>query len=168
MEIPRRGSRPVGLPEIYVQDSNPPNRYRTISRSSSYNSASSPISSSIPMSIPNASEPVPPPLPPPRHTVGSGRNNGADLGWKWGNSHEEAHGWGGSLSTVAPGSSLYGNGSFTSTRSHIEEQAESPRRQDLTSTNKSPGGLDSRDSSYSRKFDEGYASLSGTSIGSNQ
>jgi hypothetical protein len=156
----------MALPEIYVQDSNPSNRYRASSRSSSYNSASSPATSSIPMSIPNSREPVPPPLPPPRHLhdIADGGNNGPDIAWQWGNSHEESRNWG-SASSVAPGSSLYG--SYASRKSVLDEHPEFPRRQSSTSTIKSATGLDSRDNSYSR-FDEGYTSLSGTSIGSNQ
>lgn len=164
MEIPRRGSR--GVPQIYVEESNPSSRYRTISRSSSYHSPSSPPTSSIPMSIPNSREPVPPPLPPPKH-LADVANNGPDIAWKWANSHEENHGWGSSMSSVTPGSSLYSE-SFASRKSTFDDRPEFPRRQSSTSTIKSASGLESHESSYSTRFDEGYASLSGTSIGSNQ
>lgn len=155
MEIPNRTRGPV----INVQDSNTHDRYRTLSRSSSYNSTASPTS--IPMSIPNSREPVPPPLPPPRHLadIASGGNNGPDIAWSWGNRYESSHGWGASNSSVAPGSSLYGG---SRQGSLINERPEHSRRQSSSATIK-----DTRDNSYSR-FDEGYVSWNGTSIGSNQ
>ena len=166
MEI-SQGSRAQGLPEIFVQDSNRHERYRTLSRSSSYNSAASPTS--IPMSIPNSREPVPPPLPPPRHLadIASGGDNGPDIAWKWGNLQENSHGWGGSQSSsVAPGSSLLGGSFLSRNSSFMDERPDFFRRQSSTATIKSSRGMpDARDNSYSR--DEGYASLSGTSIGSN-
>ena len=168
MEIPRRGSRPaLALPEIYVHDSNPSDRFRNSSRSSSYNSASSPSTASGPMSIPNARDPIPPPLPPPRHLadIADGGNNGPDIAWQWGNSHEGS-GWGGSISSVAPGSSLYG-GSFASRKSVMDDRPEFTRRTSSTSTVKSITGLERQENPYPR-IDEGYASLSGTSIGSNR
>lgn len=150
-----------------MHDSNPTDRYRNSSRSSSYNSASSPSTVPGPMSIPNARDPVPPPLPPPRHLadIAAGGNNGPDLAWQWGNS-PEGSGWGGSLSSVAPGSSLYG-GSFASRKSMMEDRPEFTRRTSSTSTVKSITGLERQENSYPR-IDEGYASLSGTSIGSNR
>jgi len=162
MEIPHRGARPsAALPEIYVQDPNRSDRFRTSSRSSSYNSNSSPSTSSIPMPIPNARDPVPPPLPPPRHIadLAGGKNNGQDIAWKWGNSHRDSSDWETSISTVPPSSSLSGN-SFAS-----RKFAERPvsRRESSTSTIKSASGADPRENAYTR--DEGYESLSsGASI----
>lgn len=154
MDIPHRGQRPsLGLPEIYVHESNPVDRYRSSGRSSSYNSASSP--SAIPMSIPNAREPVPPPLPPPRHIAefANGGNNGPDTAWRWGNSQEDA--WGKSVASVPSSSSLYGG--FVGRGNSFSEGRPDCRRKSSASTIKSLSGVD-----------EGYASLSGTSIGSNQ
>lgn len=168
MDIPHRSLRPSGtLPEIYVNDSNSSqtDRYRMASRSASHNSTSSPISSSIAMPIPNSREPVPPPLPPPRHIpdIANGGNNGPDLAWRWANAQEDAGSWGGSVSSVQLGSSLYGN--FTSRRSSArEERPEHMRRGSSNATIKS---ADARDQSYTRT-DEGYASFRGTSNGSNR
>jgi hypothetical protein len=156
MEIPHRGSRPMGLPAICDEHSNPSDRFRANSRSNSYNSASSPAAS-VPMPIPRARDPVPPPLPPPRHLadIANGGSNGSDIASQWGNSHDHRNGCEGSMSSVVPGSSLMG--SSASRRSTMDERSEYPRRQSSTSTIKSTVGAD-----------EGYASLSGTSIESNQ
>ena len=165
MEIPHRGSRPtLAPPEIFVQESTQHDRFRSSSRSSSYNSNSSAATSSIPMSIPNARDPVPPPLPPPRHLadIADGGSNGPDIAWQWGNSHED-HNWG--RAPVQPGSSLYG--SFASRKSMMDDRPDFDRRGSSTSTIKSISGDDGRDTAYPR-IDEGYASLSGTSIGSNK
>ncbi|RDL37791.1 uncharacterized protein BP5553_05224 [Venustampulla echinocandica] len=151
MDIPSRGPR---LPEIYVHDSST-DRFRTSSRSSSYTSSSS-ATSAIPMSIPNARDPVPPPLPPPKHLpdIASGGNNGPDLAWRYGNMHSD---YGSSGSSVAPGSSLYG--SFASRKTSMDDRPDYSRRTDSTATIKGDHG---REQGYPR--DEGYSSLSGTSI----
>jgi hypothetical protein len=168
MEIPpHRGARPsMALPEIHIHDSNPSDRFRISSRSSSYNSTSSPATSSIPMSIPNAREPPPPPLPPPRHLadIADGGSNGPDIAWRFGNPHVDNSDWGQSIATVAPGSSLYG--SFVRSR-NMDDRREFPRRGSSTSTITSTSRPDVRENAYPR-IDEGYASLSGTSIGSNK
>jgi hypothetical protein len=163
MEIPHRGPSAC-LPEIYVHDSNPTDRIRMSSRSSSYNSIPSPISSSIAMPIPNARDPAPPPLPPPRHLpdIADGGNNGPDLAWRWGNSHSDHSDWGSSIASVQSGSSLYGNS--VARKSMKDERPEYSRRGSSISTIKS---ADVRERSYPR-IDEGYHSLSGTSIGSNR
>jgi hypothetical protein len=164
MDIPHRGSRPaVALPEIYVDGSNPSDRFRNSSRSSSYNSASSPSTTSGPMPIRNARDPIPPPLPPPRHLEDIG--NGPDIAWQWGNSHEESS-WERTISSVAPGSSLYGR-NFANKESMMDDRPEFVRRTSSTSTVKSITGLERQENSYPR-LDEGYASLSGTSVGSNR
>ncbi|PQE26291.1 hypothetical protein CJF30_00001002 [Rutstroemia sp. NJR-2017a BBW] len=98
MEIPRRGQRPsMALPEIYVHDSHPSDRYRQSSRSNSIHSIISPSSA---MPIPHAREAIPPPLPPPRHIADIAENgsNGTDIAWKWGNPHQELD-WGRSVSS---------------------------------------------------------------------
>jgi hypothetical protein len=118
------------------------------------------------MSIPNAREPPPPPLPPPRHLadIADGGSNGPDIAWKWGNPHVDNSDWGQPIATVAPGSSLYG--SFARSR-NMDDRPEFPRRGSSTSTIKSTSGADVRENAYPR-IDEGYASLSGTSVGSNK
>jgi len=168
MEIPRRGARPpVALPEIYVHNPNPSDRFRTSSSSSSHNSTSSPSTFSIPMSIPNSRDPVPPPLPPPRHLadIADGGINGPDIAWQWGNSHGDSSDWGGPIASVQPGSSLYG--SFASRKNIMDDRPDNSRRGSATSTIKSMSGAESRENTYPR-IDEGYSSLSGTSIGSNK
>jgi hypothetical protein len=157
----------VALPEIYVHDPNPSDRFRTSRSSSSYNSTSSPSTSSIPMSIPHSRDPVPPPLPPPRHLADlvEGGNNGHDIAWQWSNSREDSSDWGRSIASVPPGSSLHG--SFASRKSIMGDRADDSRRGSSTSTIKSISGAESREHTYPR-IDEGYASLSGTSIGSNK
>jgi hypothetical protein len=161
MDIPHRGARPVALPEIYVHDPKPTDRFRTSSSSSSFNSTSSPLAASIPMSIPNSRDPVPPPLPPPRHLkdLADNGNNGQDIAWQWGNSPANSD-WGRSIASVQPGSSLCG--SFAS---RMDERPDISRRGSSTSTIKSMSGTESQEHTYPR-IDEGYASLSGTSIGS--
>jgi len=162
METPHRGARP-GLPEIYVHDSNPSSRYRTSSRSSPYNSPPLPVSS-MPVSIPGARDPAPPPLPPPRYLpdIADGGNNGPDLAWKWGNSHEDDGNWARPMASIQPGSSLLG--SFAKRSSMAEERPTYGRR---TSSNSTLRSAAAGEHSFPR-IDEGYASLSGTSIGSNK
>ncbi|KAF4624664.1 hypothetical protein G7Y89_g13506 [Cudoniella acicularis] len=158
MEIPHRGRPSLGLPEIYVHESNP-DRFRTASRSSSYNSTSSSTTSAIPISIMNAREPVPPPLPPPRH-IADIAPGGNDLAWKFGNSHEDASDLGSSVASIPSNSSLYG--SFARGKSLMHERPDFTRRTSSESTIKSFRG-EGREHGYPR--DEGYSSLSGTSIG---
>lgn len=171
MDIPRYAQvhrSSFALPEIYIQNPNPPERKNMSIRSSSGTSRSSPPSSSIPMSIPNArdDDSPPPPLPPPRY-IGHDRDGGGtrsvDPGWEWSNSRGE-HGWG-KPSSVKSGSSLYG--SFAGYGNGITEAVEY-RRGSSASTIKSISGIDTHHNSYPR-VDEGYASLStGTSMSSNQ
>jgi hypothetical protein len=161
MDIPHRGTRPMALPQIHVHDSITSDRYRGSHRPSFTSSLSSPSTVSVPMPIPNMRDPVPPPLPPPKHLadIAAGGNNGPDIAWQWGNSRHDSD-WGGS--SVTPGSSLYG--SYTSRKS-LHDDRESARRSSSSSTIKSPSGHGSRENSYPR-IDEGYSSLSGTSIDS--
>ncbi len=158
MDFPPRADRSGGLPEIFVHDSNHPDRFRMPSRSMSYNLSASPPTASIAMSIPNAREPVPPPLPPPRYLADiADGSHGRDLAWQWGNSHEDNSQWGRSATSVKPGSSLYGN--FSAGRKSIMDEPPefSPRRGSSISTITSEHG---REVAYPR--DEGYASI-GTS-----
>lgn len=168
MEIPRYNlaHRPsVDLPEIYIHGSNPSDRFRSPSRSGSFNSRFSPTISSNAMPIPNArASSPPPPLPPPKYPeLGiSGEGGKPDLPWQWGNPKEDSS-WG-RISSVNPGSSLYG--SFASGgKSLTEERPEMDRRSSSASTIKSISGVDTRRDIFPR-IDEGYASLSNTSVGS--
>lgn len=163
MEILHHGQRPsLALPEIYVHVSNPSDRFRTWSRSSPQNSTS-PTTSSRPISIPNARDPVPPPLPPPRHLtdIADGGNNGLDTTWQWGNPH--GHDLGRSTSSIAPASRSYR--SLASPKGILNKQPNFVRRGSSTSTSRSLSDEDAREQVY-LGIDEGYASLSGTYIGS--
>ena len=166
--IPHRARAIQGPPAIYVHDSNPSDRFRISSRSSSYNSTASPATLSGAMAIPNARDPVPPPLPPPRHLadIADNGNNGPDIAWKWGNYQEESA-WESSAPSLAPGSSLYG--SYASGQSSFSGRPESSRRTSSSSTLKSIrlSRTEPEKNAYAR-IDEGYQSLSGTSIGSNK
>jgi hypothetical protein len=165
MDIPQRGPRSsVALPDIHVHDSLPTDRYRP-SKSSPYSSTSSPSNISGPMSIPKSRDLVPPPLPPPRYMadIAEGGKNGSDIAWHWANSHvREDSNWRGSISSVIPGSSLFGN---SVAKNMMDERPDFTRRSSSTSTIKSISGAANRENAYPR-IDEGYASLSGTSIGS--
>jgi hypothetical protein len=161
MDIPHRGSRAMALPQIHVPDSNPSDRFRTSSRSMLPSTLSSPSSPSVPMPIPNMREPIPPPLPPPKHIADiEGGNNGPDIAWQWGNSRM-GNEWRGSV--VTPGSSIYG--SLASGTSMASERSEPARRTSSTSTIKSLTGAEPKETPYP-KIDEGYSSLSSTSIDS--
>ncbi len=171
MEIPRYtpAQRPsLDLPEIYIQSSTPSDPYRQSSRSNSYSSRVSPPTSSRPMSIPKSREPPPPPpLPPPKfthleHAEDSGES---DIAWQWENSRQERS-WGKHSPSVPPGSSLYG--SFGSSgKSIVEGRPDYNRRGSSASTITSISGVSIQRDAYPQRIDEGYASLSGTSIGSN-
>ena len=129
---------------------------RLSSRTSSYSSSNASQSFSTPTTpvcIPNAREnSVPPPLPPPRfiEDIALGR----DPGWQWGNRGGE---FGHKLEPVSPGSSVRSQGSWDF-RKELEMSADGfggGRRESSTSTIRSPSRTD---------YDEGYHSLSGTSI----
>lgn len=168
MEIPRytpAQQSSLELPEIFVQGTSPSDPYRSSSRSINYSSRFATTSSAKPMSIPHLKDPPPPPpLPPPKdlnNDVGSGE---PDLAWQWANSRQE-NSWNGPSPSINPGSSLYG--SFASGgRSVVDERPDMNRRRSSASTIKSISGIDARRDAYPR-IDEGYASLSGTSYGSN-
>jgi hypothetical protein len=159
MEIPRltpahRSS--LDHPEIYIQGSNPTDRYRSSSRSSNFSSRFSPTTSSTPMAIPNTPDsPPPPPLPPPRlPNLSPGVCGGPDIAWRWSNSREAAC-WSRPSPSVNPGSSLHGSYRGHHGKGFYEETPEYTR----------PGNS----SAFTRPMaeDEGYASLSSASIGSN-
>ena len=175
-----RGQKPgliSPLPEICVQDSHPSDRYsdrysdrhRQSSRSGSYHSATSPTPAAGPMSIPNAREAPPPPLPPPKiiPDIAENGGRGIDLAWHWGNSHREID-WGKSVSSVPPGSSLYG--SFVSRKSTSEERPDIARRGSSNATVTANTSRDPSNPANALPKDEGYSSLSASnaSIGSTQ
>jgi len=164
MEIPHRRAWPNdGPPKILLHESHSP-QTRASNMLTSHTFASSSATDSRAMSIPNARDPVPPPLPPPRY-IDDGSSTGRDIAWEWANQSGESH-WGGSTSSVAPGSSLHG--SLISQRITKEDRPELGRRISSTSTVKSISGVETRDSAFPR-IDEGYySSLSEPSLGSNQ
>ncbi|MCJ1401725.1 hypothetical protein MMC11_004942 [Xylographa trunciseda] len=110
--------------------------------------------SAAPVSIPNSREHfVPPPLPPPRHIEDFAL--GRDPGWQWGNSGVQGE-FGNKFGGVSPSSSI-SQGSWN-LRKELEMGSDvsgEARRDSSTSTIRSPSRTD---------FDEGYHSLSGTSI----
>ncbi|KAI4258211.1 MAG: hypothetical protein L6R42_005230 [Xanthoria sp. 1 TBL-2021] len=121
------------------------------------------------MAVPNAhreEQYVPPPLPPPRHIEELAA--GSDPGWRWGNSSNHGGFGGGKFaSSISSSSSLRG-----SWDSRMEDEG-FPDRPDpskhnpsITSTNLPPA-LD-RKYDFSRHIDEGYHSLSGSSLSSNR
>lgn len=151
----------MSLPQLHVHDSSPPDRFRSSSRPS-FNSSLSRSLTSVQMPIPNMRDPVPPPLPPPKHLadIATGGDNGLDIASQWDNSRVDTER---GDSSVTPGSSLHG--SYTSRKSIRDEQPESARRASSSSTVKSISGHRSRDTFFPR-IDEGYSSLSGSSIDS--
>jgi hypothetical protein len=166
MEIPSRYPAAKGSsldpPEILVYGSSPSDPYRSSSRSSSYTSKCTPTSSAEPMSIPNSRPPAPPPpLPPPRFLHLETDGGEPDPGWEWENSRNE-NSWRSPSADIQPGSSLYGS----STNSGKEYRPDLSRRTSSASTITSIPGIDSRRDTFPR-FDEGYASASVTSFGSN-
>lgn len=171
MDIPASARRPsIGLPPIFIHDPSSADRSRMSSRSSSYSSRFSPSIASNPMSIPNSREPgPPPPLPPPKFVdVGplNGRSGDPDLAWHISNSREDST-WVRQSSSVNPGSSLYGSIPHRGKSLVEHERPEFSKRGKSTPTIKTIPGLDFARDIYPR-LDEGYGSLSGTSIGSNQ
>jgi hypothetical protein len=169
MEIPSRypaaQRSSLDPPEILVYGSSPSDPYRSSSRSSSYTSRCTPTSSAEPMSIPNSRDPPPPPpLPPPRFLHLENDGGERDPGWEWENSRRESS-WRRPSVDVHPGSSLYG--SFTNSVNGVtENRPDLSRRTSSTPTITSISGVDSRRDTFPR-FDEGYASASVTSVGSN-
>ncbi|KAH8602210.1 hypothetical protein B0O99DRAFT_648039 [Bisporella sp. PMI_857] len=143
-------TRGPALPQIYVQDSNPSDRFRTSGGATSYNSTSSPANIPGPMAIRNRREPVPPPLPPPRYVpdIPDNEKNEPDHAWHWRNPREDDN-WERSAPDVASGSSLYGG--FSNDASAKDDG----RRTGYSINNPEP-------------IDEGYQSLLAMSIGLNR
>ncbi|KAB8288873.1 hypothetical protein EYC80_010776 [Monilinia laxa] len=171
MDIPMHGRNPTfhtPLPEICVQDSHHPDRYLDrYSDQHRYHSTPSSAPAAGPMSIPNAREAPPPPLPPPRYIPDISENGRGDLGWQWANQHRDIN-WGGSISSVPAGSSLYG--SYVSRNSISDERPDIGRRGSSNATITAPTLKDTSNHSNALPKDEGYSSLSASnaSIGSTQ
>lgn len=148
-------------PSIHVSDMNGMSGRR---RSSS-RTAGEPFSRSPgPMAVPNAragERCVPPPLPPPRHIEELAA--GSDPGWKWGNTPYHGGFGGNSSSSLSSSSSLRGSWDQRMGDEHILGRPEHSRRGSSGTTIKSPPGVD-RKYDFSRNIDEGYHSLSGSSI----
>ncbi|KAI4234748.1 MAG: hypothetical protein LQ349_003589 [Xanthoria aureola] len=153
-------------PSILIHDMNNMNGPRNSSSRTAHKNFSR---SSGPMAVPNAhreDQYVPPPLPPPRHMEDLAA--GSDPGWRWGNSSNHGGFGGGKFdSSISSSSSLRG-----SWDSRMEDEGFSDRpdpsrhNPSITSTNLPPS-LD-RKYDFSRHFDEGYHSLSGSSLSSNR
>ena len=148
-------------PSIHVYDVNAMNGRRCSSNRTAGDSFSR---SPGPMAVPNLraqEQQVPPPLPPPRHIEGLAA--GSDPGWKWGNTPNPG-GFGGYSGNAFSSSSSF-RGSCDS-RMDDEEMEEPPgysRRGSSEATIKPSSGVE-RKYDFSRNFDEGYHSLSGSSI----
>lgn len=153
-------------PSILINDMNNMNGPRNSSTRMAHKNFSR---SPGPMAVPNAhreEQYVPPPLPPPRHIEELAA--GSDPGWRWGNSSNHGGFGGGKFaSSISSSSSLRG-----SWDSRMEDEG-FPDRPDpskhnpsITSTNLPPA-LD-RKYDFSRHIDEGYHSLSGSSLSSNR
>ncbi|MCJ1392232.1 hypothetical protein MMC18_005099 [Xylographa bjoerkii] len=153
MANPRVSSPRIPAPE----NSHAYGPHRFSSRTSSYSSpnASQPFPTpAAPVSIPNSWEnPAPPPLPPPRfiEDIAMGR----DPGWQWGNSGGRGE-FANKFGAVSPGSSIsQGSWNLRKESEMGSDDSGEARRDSSTSTIRSPSRTD---------FDEGYHSLSGTSI----
>ncbi|ESZ97100.1 hypothetical protein SBOR_2530 [Sclerotinia borealis F-4128] len=174
MNIPVRGGQKPGfntpLPEICVQDSHHPDRYsdKYFEDQHAYQSAlSSRFAAAGPMSIPNAREAPPPPLPPPRYIPDISENGRGDIGWQWANQDRDIN-WGGPVSSVPAGSSLYG--SYARRKSIPVERPDIERRGSSNVTLTAHTLKNASNLVTALAKDEGYASLSASSasIGSTQ
>ncbi|KAI4210701.1 MAG: hypothetical protein LQ351_006477 [Letrouitia transgressa] len=150
-------SRVLSPPSILVHDFNGMNGRPGNSSSRSVAKA---MPRAPPMMIPNAQKDdnvVPPPLPPPRYIDDFAA--GSDPGWKWGNTPNHG-GFGGKDGGLVNSISSWDHG--------MEEEVSpdrpgNTRRGSSTTTIKSrPEG--ERKYDFSRQIDEGYHSLSGSSI----
>ncbi len=113
--------------------------------------------------IPNARhDEAPPPLPPPRFMNDIAA--GGDPGWQWGNTPSKSGGLGKSGGSVSPGSSLHGNWEQKMGYDGHSGRPEYVRRGSSNSTIRSRPEPDRRHDFSSRFVDEGYHSLSGSSL----
>lgn len=154
-------SRVLSPPSILVHDFNGMNGRPG---SSSSRSVAKAVPRAPPMKIPNAQKDdnvVPPPLPPPRYIDDFAA--GSDPGWKWGNTPNHG-GFGGK-----DGGSVKSISSWD----HDMEEEVSPDRPGNTRRGSSATTIKSRPErerkyDFSRQIDEGYHSLSGSSISSHR
>ncbi|KAI4138834.1 MAG: hypothetical protein L6R39_006583 [Caloplaca ligustica] len=116
------------------------------------------------MTVPNARSDeqfAPPPLPPPRYLEDLAA--GSDPGWNWGNTPNHG-GFGGNFgSSRSSCSSMRGSWDQRMEDEGFPERPDYSRRGSSNATVKSPAGFD-RTYDFSRNFDEGYHSLSGSSL----
>lgn len=115
------------------------------------------------MNIPNARhDEAPPPLPPPRFIDDIAA--GGDPGWQWGNTPSSCGGFGKSGGSVRSGSSLHGTWDQRMENERHSERPGYARRGNSSSTVRSRPDSDRRHDFSSRFIDEGYHSLSGSSL----
>lgn len=121
-----------------------------------------------PMAVPNARTNqhfAPPPLPPPRYIEDLAA--GSDPGWKWGNTPRH-DGFGGTFGTsISSSSSWRGSWDHRMEVDGYSERHEHSPRAGPGVTIKSPPSFEKR-YDFSRNVDEGYHSLSGSSISSHR
>lgn len=149
-------------PSIRVHDMNSMNGLR----SPSTRTAGRPFSRSPgPVAVPGArgdDQFAPPPLPPPRYIEDLAA--GSDPGWKWGNTPNHGGFGGGILGNPrSPSSSLRGSRDQRMEDEGLPERPDYSRHGSSNATIKSSAGFD-RTYDFSRNVDEGYHSLSGSSL----
>ena len=140
----------------------PYHSYGSSSRPSVWSSDASLSTSSSAIPMPNARPAPPPPaLPPPRYVEDLALGN--DLGYQFGNRLQKESS-GSELPCVSPGSSLRGNWNMRKEEDMDFEQDDDDRRRgSSTSTIRSPSFSDFHASGGLHQ-DEGYHSLSGSSL----
>ena len=116
------------------------------------------------MNIPNAMRdvPPPPPLAPPR--IIDDLAAGSDPGWEWENHRSRSGGFGKGGGSVSPGSSLRGYWDQRMIREGNTEWPDNARRGSSNLAVRSRPDSDRRHDFSSRFIDEGYHSLSGSSL----
>ena len=136
--------------------------YGSASRTSARSPDASMSTSTSAIPMPNARPPSPPPaLPPPRYIENLAV--GQDPGWHFGNRHHKEDSDSG-MPCVSPCSSLRGNWNMRKEENMDYEQDDDDRRRgSSTSTLRSPSFSDFQASGVLHQ-DEGYHSLSGSSL----
>ena len=152
-------------PSIRIYDSNASfGPHRPSSRTSGH-SAMSFTRTPGAVSIPNLRHEPPPPLPPPRFIEDF--NVGRDPGWNWGNRFNSGRTEKSGTGSVSPGSSLLGNWEKRMEGKDCEEFPEDTRRVNSATTIKSSLDNEMKYDMFRYK-DEGYHSLSGSSLANHQ